>query len=128
MRNRRKLLGSGGYCSDARAFFSRVSGLTTAHKKAYNKLIRDLISAGVWTTLDVLYIFATANSATALTNLKSSSFGGTASGSPTFSVNAGYTGTDASSTVYIDTGFNPSSGSPSFTQNSNHLSIWANTN
>jgi hypothetical protein len=117
-----------GYCPEAIAFFQRTSGLTSSRKRAYDKMIRALVACGVWAQLDAFWVFATHNSTTALLNLKSSLFPGTANGSPTFAADGGYTGVNDSTTVYIDTGFNASTASaPKFTQNSAHVGVWANT-
>lgn len=123
----RNIIIGGGYCRESLAFFQRTSGLTSRRMRAYDKMIRALVASGVWAQLDVLYIFATHNTTTALLNLKSSSFPGTANGSPTFTADAGYLGVEASTTVYIDTGFNVSTGGV-YTQNSAHISSWNNTN
>jgi hypothetical protein len=110
----------------ALAFLNRTSGLNFAHIKAYTDLINGLVSDGVWSKLDVLYIFATQDTTTALLNLVSTSFNGTANGSPSFTADRGYTGVDASNTVYINSGFNPTTASsPQFTTNSCHVSAWA---
>jgi hypothetical protein len=49
-------------------------------------------------------------------------------GSPAFTANRGYTGVDASTTVWIDTMTNLSNFGGQFTTNSGHASIWSNTN
>jgi len=82
-----------------------------------------LVTDGVWAKLDVLHIYATADSTTALLNLVSTSYNGTLSGTPAFVTDRGFVG-DAVS--HIDTGFNPTTaGSPKFVQNSAHVSIWS---
>lgn len=115
-------------CTEGSAFLARTSGLDATHTSAYQTLICGLVADGIWAKLDLLYIFATQNTTTALLNLKSTSFNGTLNGSPTFTTDRGYTGTEGSITVYINTGFNPTSGSPQFTQNSAHISAWNITN
>ncbi len=111
-------------CSAATDFLARTSGLDAAHTAAYIELICGLVEDGVWDTLDVLYVFATQDSTTALLNLKSTSFNGTINGAPTFTADLGFTGVEASTSDYIDTGFNPASGSPEYTRNSAHVSLW----
>ncbi len=114
--------------AEASAFLARTSGLNGAHNLAYIALINGLVSDGVWSKLDFLHIYATQDSTTALLNLVSSSYPGTTHGSPTFAADLGYTGATGS-TVYIDTGFNPTSASsPKFVQNSAHISAWVVTN
>jgi hypothetical protein len=77
----------------------------------------------------MLHIYATQDTATAQLNLVSSSYSAVLNGSPTFTVDRGYTGVDASSTVYINSQFNPlTASSPKFTQNNAHMSYWSNTN
>lgn len=114
---------------EASAFLARTSGLDATHTNAYTNLINGLVADAVWSKLDLLHIYATQNSTTALLNLVSTSYNGTANGSPTFTVDRGFTGTDGSATVYINTGFNAATASsPKFVQNSAHLSVWNVTN
>jgi len=115
-------------CAPASSFLARTSSLDSAHRANYVALICGLVSDGVWSKLDVLYVFATSSSTNALLNLASASYGGTAHGSPTFTTDRGFTGVDASSTVYIDTAFNPATAGGQYAQNAAHLSAWSNTN
>src|SRR5258706_6883060 len=117
-----------GSCTASSNFFARAGTLDATHHSAYDTLICGLVTDGIFSKLDVLYIFATQNTATAQLNLVSSSFSATLNGAPTFTTDRGYTGVAASTTVYIDTGFNPSSGTPNFIQNSAHVSVWCVTN
>lgn len=116
-----------GYCPEAKQFFSRTGDLSSERKYQYDRLIRTLVANNIWSKLDIFYIFAAPSEATALTNLPSSSFSATANGSPTFAADLGYTGTDSSTTVYIDLGYNPSTQAISYSQNSAHISAWSNT-
>jgi hypothetical protein len=110
---------------EATAFLARTSGLDTTHTNAYTALINGLVADGIWSKLDVLHIYATQDSTTALLNLVSTSFNGIANGSPTFTVNRGFNGVDVSSTVWIDTQFNTSSiAGRQYTLNSAHLALW----
>jgi hypothetical protein len=114
--------------AQASQFLARSTGLDVTHQNAYINMIDGLVADGVWTKLDVLYIFATANSTSALLNLVSSNFTGVAHGSPAFVADRGFTGVDGSTTVYIDTQFNPTTATgPQFTTNSCHVSAWSNT-
>jgi len=116
-------------CPQAAAFLARTSGLNSVHTNAYVALICGLVADGIWAKLDLLHIYATQDSTTALLNLVSTSFNGTLYGSPTFTADRGFTGTSGSSTIYIDTGFNPiTAASPKYVQNSAHLSVWAVNN
>jgi hypothetical protein len=92
-----------------------------------SNLINTLQSASIWTKFDRLWLFAAENSQSALRDIVAAA-AATATGSPTFTTDRGYTGTDASSTVYIDSGFNASTAGGNFTQNSAHISMWSNTN
>lgn len=116
------------FSAQVAAFLVRAPGLDTLHIAAYTALIDGLVAAGIWSKFDVLYIFATQNAATALLNLVSTSFNGTLHGSPTFTADSGFTGVDSSAAIYIDTGFNPASGSPKYTRDSAHISEWNLTN
>ncbi len=115
-------------CAAAQTFLARTSGLNTAHRTAYADLICGLVTDGVWSKLDVFYIFATQDATTAQLNLVSTSYGATPHGSPTFTADRGYTGSFGT-TVYIDTGFNAATASsPNYTLNSAHMSVWNRTN
>jgi hypothetical protein len=110
--------GSGG-CSQATAFLARVS-VDGTHQSAYTTLICSLVTSGVWSKLDILYIFATQNSTAGLTNLTSGTYSATATGTPTFTTNQGFT---TGTNKWIDTGFNLSTGT-NFTQNSASFGVW----
>jgi hypothetical protein len=99
----------------ASAFLARTSGLSPLETAAYVNLINGLVSDGLWSLLDVLYIFATNTQTTALLNLVSTSYAGTAHGTVNFTADQGYTGDG--STFYIDTGWKSTNG-PNFVQNS----------
>lgn len=118
--------GSGGAEYDA--FIARTSGLDSTHLSAYATLIDGLVADGVWPILDVLQIYATQDSTTALLNLKSSSFAATLVGTPTFTADSGFTGGANATTTRINTGFTPSTAGGSYTQNSACIGYWLNTN
>jgi hypothetical protein len=112
-------------CSQYTAFLARSSALSTQYKNSYSDLICGLVTDGVWSKLDALYMFATQDTTNANLNLVSSSYSIVSHGSPAFTTNVGYLGVDGSSTVYLDTQFNPiTASSPKFTQNSAHISTW----
>jgi hypothetical protein len=120
--------GAGGGASlsaEAASFFARLATQPSAARKTqYDTLIKALVAAGVWTKLDVLYVFAAVDQATALTNLVQATYGGTAAGSPTFTVDQGFTG---ASTKYIDSGFNPTTAvSPKYVQDNASIFAWGN--
>lgn len=107
--------------------FAAIDSLPAYHRKrAINDVIVALKAAGVWTKLDVLYVFAAHDEDTALINWKNpGTFNCTAVNAPTFVADRGYTGDGASSA--LDTGFNPSTAGGGFTQNSAHLGAWSLT-
>jgi hypothetical protein len=127
--------GFSGSCSQSTSFVNRTSGMNTAHQNAFDTLICNLVTDGVWAQLDALYVFATNTQANALLSLVSSTYNATTNGSPQFNADAGFTGVDSSTSVDVDTGFNPNtatvggcSGVPCFVLNSGHISAWSNTN
>src|SRR5262245_928924 len=113
------------YSTEAAAFFARLATQpTTTRKNQYAALIDALVSAGVWSLLDALYLYAAYDEATALTNLKSSSFGGTNTNSVSYTADQGYTG---ASSKYIDLGYNPTTAGGNFAQNSACRGGWSLT-
>lgn len=116
---------AGGGCTEATNFIARTSGLNGAHQTNYTNLICGLVTDGIFSKLDVLYIFATDTTTNALLNLKSSSFNGTVVGALTFTADTGYTGTGP--TNYINTGFNPFSAGGNYSQNSGSMGIYDRT-
>jgi hypothetical protein len=112
-------------CAQAQAFFARLATQpSTARKALYNAMIASLVSAGVWSKLDALYMFAGADQLTALMNLVSPNFGASAIGSPTFTTDIGFTG---ASGKYVDSNFNPSTAAAKFQQNDASLFAWGNS-
>jgi hypothetical protein len=80
-----------------------------------------------------LYFFATntvtgPNTALAKMSLVSSTFNAATSGVPTFTADQGYASTDNASNVALNSNFNPSTAGGHYTQNSAHVSVWANNN
>lgn len=115
-------------CNESISFMARTSGIDATHTAAYNALICGLVTDSVWSLLDVLQVYAAQNSTVSLLNLKSSSFNATNVGSVTFTTDRGYTGTEGSTTAYIETGYGFSSSGAQLTQNAGHLSVWSVTN
>lgn len=109
--------------SQGNAFIARTSGLDATHITAYCTMIDGLVSDGVWSLLDVLFIFATDTQANALLNLTSSTFSASVTGTVTFTANQGYSAAQAASMV--NTTFNPfTASSPNFVQDSATLHFW----
>jgi hypothetical protein len=93
-----------------------------------NQLIVDLKAAGVWTRLDVLYMFATdGNNSFATLNWKNPTTNQcTLVNTPTFTTNQGFTGNGVSSN--IDTNYNPNTfSSPNYLLNDASLGWWKRT-
>jgi hypothetical protein len=85
--------------------------------------ISALKTAGIWTKMDRVWLFAAENSASALTDLVGTN-AATVVNSPTFTADEGYT--TNGSTSYVNTGLAPS-GASDFTLNSGHLSAYNRT-
>lgn len=101
--------------------WARTAGASAGQRQRVSTLIRALKKAGVWTSLDRLWLFAAENSTQALTDLVARA-GATLPVAPTFTANRGYQGNGSSQ--YIDTGFNATSGSPRYARNDAHMSVW----
>jgi hypothetical protein len=137
-------------CAEATNFFARVWALPatldgttgspgTLHVGAYEDLICNLKTDGVWAKLDALWMPATntatgTSTAVANLNLVAASSCTTAcytlvpTGSPNFVADRGYTGSDASTTMWIDTGFNASTAGGQAVSGAAHISVWALNN
>lgn len=103
---RRQMVSGRRYCAEARALFARMSSQPgLLRKRLINELILDLKAASVWSLLDAFYVLAAHDSQAARLNWVSTSFNLTATGSPTFTADEGYTG---GSGKYLDTAFTPS--------------------
>jgi len=113
----------------ARAATARGSPLDSTHISAFTTFLNGLDTNGLTGGFDWLHWYGTQDSVSALLNMVSSSFNGTAHGSPTFTADRGFTGSHGSSTVFIDSGFNSTTAtSPQFTTSSGHISAWSVTN
>jgi hypothetical protein len=127
---------SNNFISRARAANGGAALPTTpAYETAYDAMICKLVATDPtpeWPTLEALWIMAAPNAAVANLNLVANTFPlvpTTAGNAPTFTAGAGYTGVLNSATVYIDTGFIPSSsGTGKYTLNSAHVMAWSLTN
>jgi hypothetical protein len=101
-----------------------VSEPDDTRKGAIDTLVGALKSAGVWTKLDALWVFAAHTSQAGLLNWKDPA--GTAAAlvnSPTFTANQGFAGNG--STSYVNTQFVPSTTAVQLTQNSASMSMWS---
>jgi hypothetical protein len=106
----------------ANAVATNGGSVSAGRKIIVNNLISSLKTAGIWTKLDRLWLYASENSASALTDLKATSLA-TAISSPTFTTDRGYTFNGTSS--YINTEFNPATAGGSYTLNSASLGVYA---
>jgi hypothetical protein len=114
------------YSEESLAFFARLATEPTAERKAaYDALIVALVYAGVWAKLDALYVLTAVDAATANTNLISEDFTLVPTGSPAFEADAGYTGTNDNG-VHLETGFDPTEGTPNYTRDSASLFAYKN--
>ena len=119
-------------CTQSTTFLTAATGVTlTADKTNYDTLICGLVTDGVFSSLDVLYIWAAPTiTNAALINLASpGTFNGTAHGTlaGTFTAYHGYTGNG--SDFYIDTGFAANTApSPHYVQDSATVGIYVLSN
>lgn len=102
----------GGDAQITTAFLARTSGLDATHTNAYKTLINGLVTDGIcsdasWGGVKLLYLFGTADTTTALLNLPSATFNGTAVNAPTFNADQGYKFIGGIADSRIDTAFNP---------------------
>lgn len=109
-------VGVSGDAPQTTAFLARTSGLNGTETAAYKSLINGLVADGLFSKLDLLYIFATNTTTTANLNLISTSFGLTQTGTVSFTADQGYTGDG--STGFLNSNWVPSTNGVNFTQNS----------
>lgn len=102
---------------------------TRAREAIYDTFIRALVSSGVWTKLDCLYLFAASDEGAALTNVKQDNFRAyrdEPAGTVTWTANGGYS--SGSVNKHINSGFNPTTASsPNFTRNDAMVFAWSGT-
>ena len=118
--------GTPAHSPQAIAYLARtVGGNEGGNATNIATLIDGLVSDGVWSKLDCLYVLAQQNQTDSLLNLVGTSYTATNVGSATFTA---YTGYGFSSSAYLDTHFNAATvTSPNFTQNVASIGIWSNT-
>jgi hypothetical protein len=125
------LVATGGFsasCSQSAAYIAATS-LDATHKTAIDTLICGRVTSGVFAKLDVWNMLATTNAADARVNMVTpGTHDTTLISTPTFTADRGYTGVDASTTIALDTNFNPSTAGGHYTLNAAHFSLWSNTN
>lgn len=120
----------GGYTFVNAEAAALVARFTTppdnTRKGLIDTFIGSLKSAGVWSKLDALYLFAAHDAQAARRNWIADSYNAVAVASPAFTVDRGYAGDGSSS--YLDTGFNPVSVPSKFALNSACLGAWIRSN
>lgn len=121
------LLGAGqgqnsSFDADYQAVLNRATTLgytlpSASQQIIQNNLVLSLKAGGIWTKLDVLYIFANnGGSNFATLNWKAPTlYQSSLIDTPTFTINEGFTGNGTSS--YIDTNFNPATQGVNYTLN-----------
>jgi hypothetical protein len=98
--------------------------VSSAQMRRVSMLIRSLKSAGVWSSLDRLWLFASENTTQALIDLKARATA-TAVNSPTFTASRGYLGNG--SNAYIDSGFNASTAGGNYVRDDASFGVWVET-
>jgi hypothetical protein len=117
--------GGSGFSAEAQQFLDRIDDPGDPRKALYAGLIDSLVAAGIWAKLDALYVFAADSEANALVNLRQGAFAATKGGTPTFTVDRGFTG---GTNDYLDTNFNPTTAvGAQFTRDSACLFAWSRT-
>lgn len=101
---------AGGGCAQATSLLARMDG--SQNTSAVTTLICGLVTDGVFSKLDTLYVLAINSTANANLNWVSTSFGLTCSNSPTFTANQGYTGNAFN--TFCDTGYNASTSATNY--------------
>jgi hypothetical protein len=114
--------------TDATDFANLICGMVT-DGLIDGSLLRQF---GCGTKFDVIAILAAPDQVTANLNLCGTYYTSVPVGSPAWSANNGYTGVNASTTVYLDPGYDagapPIPGYQTLKPNSAHFSVWSNTN
>jgi hypothetical protein len=122
------LSGSGsGFAAETTSLLARMSSQPNgARQTLINNLIVSLKNTSVWAALDVLHVYAAADSQAALLNWKTAAADGTLVNAPSFSADRGFTGNGTTS--YINTNFNPVTFSGvQYAQDSCHMGVWSRT-
>ena len=121
-------ISTSSFSAEATALFARMTTPPSSQRKTdINTLIVALKTASIWSKIDVLHVYAAADSQAALLNWKGNVYNGTTTGTMTFITDRGFHsgGTAGTNTNYINTNFNPTSASsPAYAQDSAHLAYW----
>lgn len=128
-------LGGVSFDADYQAVLTKANteGYTipsAAQQTLQNTLVTDLKAAGVWTKLDILYVFASGNgdSDFATLNFKApATFQATKVNSPGYNGSNGFTG-ENSAQRYLNTNFNPATASsPNFVSGDGSAGVYIKT-
>lgn len=104
------------YGAEATALFARMSVQPSSSRKALiNTLIENLKTAGIWSKLDILTIFAAHSEADGLINWVNSSFPWVAVSSPVFTTDRGFKGDGVA--AYMTNVYNLSTSAVNYSQN-----------
>lgn len=122
--NRLPFVGGESFDADYQAILNKATALgytlpSASVQAKQNTLLTSMKANGVWAKLDVFYVFAVDNNASAFATLNwknPNANQSTLVSSPTFVNNGGFQGNGTSS--YIDTNFNPSTQGVNYTLNS----------
>jgi hypothetical protein len=116
-------------CAEATNYLARTGSLDATHTTAItNTICTGLIPHGIWALLDNMWILAHQTTTAARQNLTSASFTLTEGGSPNFVANDGYLGISTSTTVILDTGYNPSTSGVHYTLSDANAGVWVVNN
>ncbi len=129
---RRRHVGTGtvaapSYAPETTAYLAAMAvqpGLARA--ALLDALIVGLKADGLWAKLDWLMICAAHDEQAGRINAANPAQIASAPVAPTFTTDRGFTGNG--STQYLNSGFDPASGSQKFTQNDAHMGVWIGTN
>lgn len=113
------------YSPEADALFAAMSVEPDATRKGIiNTLIEGLIADGVWVKLDWLNLLAAHDAQAAQLNWITPAKTLTATNSPTFTTDRGYTGNGTN--AFLDTGELPAADGNKFSQSSATMGVWCN--
>lgn len=112
---------------EANSLFDRMSVKPTIKRaKICSDLIKDLKGYGIWIKLDALYVLAAHSEQAGLLNWISNSNNATASGSPTFTSDEGFTFNGSSN--YLDTNWNPNSHASNYSMDDACVGVYVRNN
>lgn len=121
------IVSGGSYESESTALFDRMTNQPdNTRKTVINNLISSLKTNGIWSKLDLLYIFASHDEQSSLLNWKSTSYNCSKVNSPTFTTDRGFS--TSGSPNYITTNYNPSTNGVNYTLNSCSMGVYNRTN